>query len=213
MMTACGNGSSQSARPDPVRAEPVGERDDVESAAPSSPPACVWCGVREAPAAVTARVQLAAASETGERLVITGEVHHADGRPAGGVTLYLYQTNDAGVYPRRGNETGNGVRHGYLRGWLRTDERGRYEIETIRPGSYPDSTQAAHIHVTVLDAGAEYSLHDFVFDGDPHLASHLANARDIGGSGVVTLARDAAGTWRGQRPIVLPPTPPESAIR
>jgi protocatechuate 3,4-dioxygenase beta subunit len=162
---------------------------------------------------VVARVELAAASEPGERLVITGEIHRADGRPAAGLTLYLYQTNVKGIYAKRGDETGNGVRHGYLRGWLRTDERGRYEIDTIRPGSYPNSTQVAHIHVTVLDAGMEYALDDFVFDGDPHLASHLANARSIGGSGVVTLIRDAAGTWRGQRRIVLPPAPPENAIR
>jgi protocatechuate 3,4-dioxygenase beta subunit len=213
LVPACGNGSSQSARPDPVRAEATGEAVEVGAAVPSSPPACEWCGVREAPALAAARVELAAAAEPGERMVISGEVHRADAAPAAGVTLYVYQTNAAGIYARRGNETGNGVRHGYLRGWIRTGDRGGYEIDTIRPGSYPNSTQAAHIHVTVLDAGAENWLDDFVFAGDPHLAGHLANARSVGGSGVVTLTRDAAGTWRGQRRIVLPPTPPENAVR
>ncbi|HUH01095.1 MAG TPA: hypothetical protein VML75_03810 [Kofleriaceae bacterium] len=213
LVVGCANGKSPSAPPSTAGEEPVAARTERDVPAPSSPPACVWCGAREAPTDVAARVELAPASEPGERLVITGEVHRADGRPAAGLTLYLYQTNVEGIYPRRGDETGNGVQHGYLRGWVRTDERGGYQIDTIRPGSYPDSTQAAHIHVTVLDAGAEYWLDDFVFDGDPHLASHLANARSIGGSGVVTLSRDAAGTWRGQRRIVLPATPPDGAIR
>jgi protocatechuate 3,4-dioxygenase, beta subunit len=101
-------------------------------------PACEWCGTSEAPARLTSTVSLAPANEPGERMVITGTIVRRDGKtPAKNVLLYVYHTNAKGVYPKRGNESGNAQRHGYLRGWLRTDAQGRYRIESIRPVPIP----------------------------------------------------------------------------
>jgi protocatechuate 3,4-dioxygenase, beta subunit len=161
-------------------------------------PSCEWCGVLEAPPNITSSVTIAPATERGERMVLSGRVLKADRTPAAGVILYAYHTNVAGIYPRRGSETGNARRHGYLRGWVKTDAQGRYRIESIRPGNYPTGRFAAHVHVVVGEPGkAEYTVPDFEFAGDPYLG-------DRGGEGVVTLVR-RNGVWYATRDIVLKP--------
>ena len=168
-------------------------------------PDCEWCGTAEAPPDLDWRTSIAGPEEPGERLVVRGTVHRPDGTtPAPGVILYLYHTNADGIYEKRGDETGNGRRHGHLRGWLRTDARGRYEIRTIRPGNYPGRDAAAHIHVTVQepDGTPEYWLPSFKFAGDPHLDT------DPGAPNVLELRRGGDGAWHGRRDIVLPEEPP-----
>ncbi|HEX8673919.1 MAG TPA: hypothetical protein VF710_18625 [Longimicrobium sp.] len=181
-------------------------RNRVLAALRRDPPPCEWCGAPEAPSRLSWAVRLADHAEPGEPLVLTGRVLRADGRtPAAGALLYLYQTNAAGVYARRGDETGNGRRHGYLRGWLRTDAQGRYCVATIRPGHYPGRLDPAHIHTTVQEGrGAEGYIDDFVFEGDPRVTpTYRAQVRNRGGSGIVRLARGPDGIWRGERTIVL----------
>jgi len=131
--------------------------------------------------------------------------------PAADVLLYVYHTSAAGVYPKRGTETGNGRRHGYLRGWLRTNGRGEYRVETIRPGSYPSGTEPAHVHFTLQPLGeAETYIDDVLFDGDPRLTGeYLARLRKRGGSGIVQAAAVPGRGLAARRDIVLPSGPPE----
>lgn len=167
-------------------------------------PDCEWCGTAEAPAELGPRLTIADEAEPGERLLIRGTVFEPDGAtPAPGAVLYLYHTNADGIYATRGDESGNGQRHGYLRGWLRTDGRGAYEIETIRPGNYPGRDAASHIHVTVQepDGTPEYWLPSFKFADDPLLDE------DPDAPNVLELER-RNGTWVGRRDIVLPEEPP-----
>ncbi len=173
---------------------------------------CEGCGAFEAPANLDWTTRIAGPDEPGEPLTVSGVVYRPDGRtPAPGVILYLYHTNARGEYPKRGDETGMARRHGYLRSWLRTDAQGRYRFTTIRPGSYPSRNAPQHIHVTVLEPGREeYWLDDFLFDDDPLLTPReRARLRNLGGSGILRLARQASGGWTGTRNIVLP-TPEET---
>jgi protocatechuate 3,4-dioxygenase beta subunit len=168
-------------------------------------PTCEWCGTAEAPDSLDGRVTIAGQDEPGQRIRLHGVVYQPDGRtPAADVILYLYHTNAEGIYEKRGDETGNGLRHGHLRGWLRTDRDGRYEIRTIRPGNYPGNNEAQHIHVTVQepDATPEYWLPSFKFSDDPHLDA------DPDAPGVVTLRPDGDDVWVARRDIVLPGAPP-----
>lgn len=175
-------------------------------------PACQWCGADEAPAeGLTSEMVLAGPDEPGERLVVTGTVSASDGEtPVPGVLVYAYHTDLTGRYTKRGDETGNGRRHGRLRGWLVTDELGRYRIDTIRPGGYPGSTEPAHIHMTVRPPGGEERWIDSVeFADDPRLtAGHRARREGRGGSGIVEPVRGEDGVWRARRDVVLSDSTP-----
>ncbi len=134
----------------------------------SSQNSCEWCGATEAPSDTKSHTIIADKNEDGSRISISGTVYLADRiTPARNVILYLYHTNSKGVYPKKGNETGNGKRHGYLRGWVKTGNDGKYSFDTIKPEPYPGRTIPAHIHITVKEPDKkEYWLKDFYFEGD-----------------------------------------------
>lgn len=138
-------------------------------------------------------------------LKVTGTVFQKDGKtPAAGVILYIYHTDQSGIYPTRGDETGWGKRHGYFRGWIRTGADGRYTFYTIRPGTYPSRSEPAHIHATVKEPDKnEYYLDDFLFEGDPLLSQEVRASRpDRGGSGIVSL-REEDSLMVAERNIIL----------
>jgi hypothetical protein len=104
-------------------------------------------------------------SEPGQPLVIEGQVWVGKKKtPVAGTRILLYHTNAAGHYAR----DGSGYPGAYLCSVLRTDEDGRFRIETIRPG--PRRGEAgAHVH---FDVTAPWG--DRVFDAvsladDPRL--------------------------------------------
>ncbi|MFG0256670.1 MAG: intradiol ring-cleavage dioxygenase [Phycisphaerales bacterium JB043] len=170
-------------------------------------PSCVWCGAQDAPEELTWHVQIADDDEPGERIVLRGVVYETDGvTPASGVLLYAYHTDITGVYRMDGDETGNGRRHGALRGWLRTDEDGRYEIRTIRPASYPGRTESAHVHVSLMPLGGEeHWIDSFLFEGDPLISERERRASERAGrfGGIVELEPDEMGVLVGRRDLRL----------
>jgi protocatechuate 3,4-dioxygenase beta subunit len=174
-------------------------------------PDCEWCGAAEAPDNLTSAIALADANEPGERLLLQGTMYAPDGvTPAPGVLLYLYQTNHAGLYAQRGSETGNSRRHGYLRGWLVSDDQGNFEVRTILPGYYPNRASPRHIHMTVQEPGRlEYWLDDVLFAGDPLMTANVIAIREgRGGPAIVTTHREAHGGLIARRNVILwrPPT-------
>ncbi len=127
------------------------------------------------------------------KLKITGTIFQNDGKtPAKDVILYIYHTNQSGIYPKRGNESGWAARHGYLRGWIKTTDDGIYTFYTTKPGSYPNSSEPAHIHAIVKESGvSEYYLDDYLFDNDPHLTQKVRDSRrQRGGSGIIKLVEE-----------------------
>lgn len=113
-------------------------------------------------------IVIAPEDEPGERLVVRGRVFAPDGEtPEEGVVLYHYQTDAQGLYGPPGHEVPR------LRGWVRTDEDGRYEVRTIRPGSYPGRSVPEHVHVFLWGAGYEPQWSDSLkFADDPLLPEH-----------------------------------------
>lgn len=145
-------------------------------------------------------------NEPGEPMVISGIVYQTDGStPAPGVIVYVYHTNTNGEYAKRGDETGWARRHGYLRGWMKTDAAGRYQFRSIRPAAYSNRTSPAHIHISIKEPGRqEYWIDSYNFEGDALLTEEvLAGREQRGGSGVIALVRDEVGVWRGVRNIIL----------
>lgn len=143
-------------------------------------------------------------NDKGPKLHVSGVVYKEDGKtPAAGTILYFYHTDQTGNYPP-GNETGWGRRHGYIRGWLKTNEKGEYSIKTLRPAAYPNRGAAAHIHCIVKEANMnEYYIGDFLFADDPLLSSEeKTNASVRGGNGVLK-PKQQGGILIAERNIYL----------
>ena len=172
-----------------------------------SPSSCEWCAA-DVPANPSSKTVIAPAGEPGEPLVISGTVYKEDGRtPAEGIIVYAYHTNAAGIYPKRTPNDGTPQwRHGYLRGWMRTDADGHYEFRTIKPGPYPGRPDPAHIHMTVQGAGyPEFWIEGLWFEGDPRIKREMrARLSKRGGfDPIIRLTKDKDGAWRGTRDIQL----------
>jgi protocatechuate 3,4-dioxygenase, beta subunit len=160
-----------------------------------------WTGAIDAPADVAWKTMLAPKSDAGERMIITGTVFGADGKtPAPNTLIYLYHTDIHGHYGK-----GSEPRHGRYRGWMLTDAQGRYEFQSIRPASYPDSTIAAHVHMTLTTTGLrENSVDSILFEGDKFITARERS--DIGRGGfnpILKMENGADGTMRGVRNIQL----------
>lgn len=144
--------------------------------------------------------------EVGPKLEISGTIYQADGKtPAKDVILYVYHTDQKGVYPQKGNETGWAKRHGYLRGWIKTNADGKYKFYTLRPASYPNTRAPQHIHPVIKEPNRnEYYIDEYLFADDPYLdEKERTNQQKRGGSGIIALTRRQDGTWVGKRDIVL----------
>ncbi|RMG22429.1 MAG: intradiol ring-cleavage dioxygenase [Bacteroidetes bacterium] len=144
--------------------------------------------------------------EAGQKIKVSGRVYQQDGKtPAAGVILYVYQTNEAGIYENKYKQTNWESRHGYIRAWLKTGPDGRYAFYTLKPGSYPQRTTPAHIHLTVLEPdGKYYWLESYHFKGDPLLSpAEIAPDAPRGGSTGLLDLQQQDGLWVGSRDIIL----------
>ena len=110
----------------------------------------------------------------GERILVTGRVLESDGRPVRSALVEVWQANAAGRYlhdvdqhpaPLDPNFTGAGR--------SLTDEDGRYEFVTVKPGAYPwknhpNAWRPAHIHFSLFGrAFTDRLVTQMYFPGDP----------------------------------------------
>lgn len=126
----------------------------------------------------------------GQKLTVTGTVYQIDGRtPAANVIVYYWQTDSKGTYPQRAGMNRSAVRHGYIRGWIKTGSDGKYTINTIRPAPYPNRDIPAHIHLSIKEPGIanEYYTDDLEFDDDKLLLPYSKRYpfQNRGGSGIL----------------------------
>lgn len=138
-------------------------------------------------------------------LGINGVVYKADGRtPAPDVVIYIYHTDETGHYVAKPGAKGWERRHGSIRGWMRTNEKGEYKFVTLRPAPYPGHTESAHIHITIKEPGlTEYYIDEFVFADDPLLTpDKRQKLENRGGSGILTL-KDVGNMYKAERNIYL----------
>lgn len=158
------------------------------------------------PERLSSRARIGRTGEPGVRMLVTGRVIDARGKPAANVVVYAYQTSSAGIYPTSTKSIGRAShRHGVLRAWALTNRQGRYAFDTIRPAAYPGTDLPAHIHMHVIERGrCTYYIDDIMFKDDPRLTEEgirkLALGRGGSGIGRPLLHK---GTWYINRDIVL----------
>jgi len=149
-------------------------------------------------------------NEPGPKIEISGTIYHQDGKTAAkDVVLYIYHTDQKGLYSKKGNDSdsyreGWAKQHGYIRGWVKTDINGFYKFYTLVPASYPNSNNTKHIHPTIKEPGkSAYWIDEFVFDDDPLLPEEeRTRTKPVGGSGVLkTVTKD--GMLKTNRDIIL----------
>jgi protocatechuate 3,4-dioxygenase beta subunit len=146
---------------------------------------------KQRPATLTSTARIAPDSEPGTPLVIRGRVFAEDGRtPVAGATVFAYHTDRTGLYDRAGSPP-----HSWrLRGWALTTANGVFEFRTIRPGSYPGTTNPQHVHFTVFTADARYHAGELQFEDDKLIpASQRENSKREGQFGSVRPVRHEGG--------------------
>lgn len=154
---------------------------------------------------ITSAANIPGKGEPGERLIVKGSVYKPDGVTAArDVILYIWHTDANGYYsPSPGQR--HGRRHGHLRGWLKTDADGHFEINTIRPAPYPGENIPAHLHILVKEPGKTlYYIDEVWFDDDPYVTPALRQkAEKRGGDMIIHLNKDKKSVWHGALAINL----------
>ncbi|MCF7568603.1 hypothetical protein L3X37_09520 [Sabulilitoribacter arenilitoris] len=102
------------------------------------------------------------------KLKITGTIYENDGKtPAKNILLFIHQANENGNFELKKHNKKRYVKH---RGWVRTDENGRYTFYTFIPGKYMFDNELTQILPIIKEPNkTEYKIESFVFDNDPLL--------------------------------------------
>lgn len=145
-------------------------------------------------------------NDKGPKLKISGTIYQSDGKtPASEVIVYVYHTDQAGIYPNRGTDSGWAKRHGYIRGWVKTKADGKFTFYTLMPGIYPNRSSPAHIHVTILEPnGRYYWIGSYHFENDPLLTEKERSPKSPrGGSSGLLYLRKKGSLLIGERDFIL----------
>lgn len=129
--------------------------------------------------------------EKGQKLIISGKLFSNDGKtPSPDVIVYYWQTDNNGYYSPKPEMEEKAKRHGHIRGWVKSDQNGKFTIYTIRPAPYPNENIPAHIHLSIKEPAIrnEYYTDDIVFADDPLLTTEKrSRMENRGGSGILNV--------------------------
>jgi protocatechuate 3,4-dioxygenase beta subunit len=110
----------------------------------------------------------------GERIIVTGRVLESDGRPVRGALVEIWQANAAGRYVHAVDEHPAPLDPNFTgAGRCLSDEEGRYQFVTVKPGAYPwknhsNAWRPAHIHFSLFGrAFTDRLVTQMYFPGDP----------------------------------------------
>jgi len=137
---------------------------------------------------------------------VRGTIYDMDGKSAPDVKKFLYHTDAAGYYSRPVSNP----RQARLRGTVRSDARGQYEFDTIKPGHYADAHQPPpmHIHIHLEPPHLpDHRVDSYYFEGEPQLQREvIARARGLERfSNIITLTPDDSGVLQGVRDFRIDP--------
>lgn len=148
------------------------------------------------------KIVITSKNEPGEPMIVTGRVMAPDGKtPVEGIRVHVYHTDAKGYY----NPGTASSRNPRLNGTMMTNNEGRYEYHTIKPGSYPEGRNPAHVHYVISGKGYSEQYDELEFEGDPFLSQDLIErSKELGTFGVVQkLQKDVENVWRCTKDIRL----------
>ena len=112
----------------------------------------------------------------GERIIVSGRVLDENGRAVANTLIEVWQANAAGRYLHEADQHDAPLDPNFTGcGHTLTDDNGRYQFITIRPGAYPwknhhNAWRPAHIHFSLFGpAFATRLVTQMYFPGDPLL--------------------------------------------
>jgi protocatechuate 3,4-dioxygenase beta subunit len=117
------------------------------------------------------KITLVTSQEPGTRITVKGTVMK-NGVPQPGLLVYVYQTSSKGWYSDTGAHVAMNEgdrRHARLFGYFKTDDKGNFAFETIKPHGYPGSDLPAHIHFEVFENVGDMFITELLFDDDERL--------------------------------------------
>jgi len=130
------------------------------------------------------KINIISANEPGTKITAKVVVTDMNGIPKSNTLVYLYQTSSEGWY----SDTAPHIlmyegdrRHARLFGYCKTDKEGRFELTTIRPKGYPQSSLPAHIHIEVITENGKSLISELLFDDDPRLVGETRSRSLIEG--------------------------------
>lgn len=165
-----------------------------------------------------ARVQIARATEAGEKLSISGTVSNCR-QPLAGVHLEVWMATASGCYifPQMRCDLADGEdAEARLWGSLVSDSSGRFAFDAIKPGRYlnGDRYRPSHIHFRISTPGMKVFAGDLdhfftqlYFAGDAYIQGDYAADHPSAASRIIPLSRQGAGPWQGTFDINLPAVP------
>ncbi|MAG56337.1 MAG: hypothetical protein CMJ83_08615 [Planctomycetes bacterium] len=152
----------------------------------------------------THRIRLVDRQERGRRIRLRGQVVDMDtSKPLPGALVQLFHTDASGEY-RPGMDAGGGAGNPRLWGYLRTNAEGRFELDTIMPERYPNSSIPRHVHYHVWADGHPELASECFFDSDPNLDDRTRKSAPERNFPIVTLKRDDDGRMAGSLTVRVP---------
>ena len=143
----------------------------------------------------------------GTILYLSGRVLAADGTPAAGAKVEIWQANAAGRYAHPNDDNLAAALDDKFNGFAvtTTDGQGRYAFKTVRPAAYPASPgrwRPAHVHFSV-PARYEQLVTQMYFKGDQWNESdswlNSASRKDL----LITDPQPLAGKEKGAQAVTF----------
>lgn len=137
------------------------------------------------------------------KLKITGTIYKSDGvTPAKNILLFIHQNDENGNFELKRQNKKRYVHH---RGWVKTDNDGRYTFYTFVPGSYIYGSEFKQIHPIIKEPNKpEYKIETFLFDDDPLLTESCRNKiKETNGQKRILKLDKKEGLFVAERNIIL----------
>lgn len=113
----------------------------------------------------------------GQRIIVSGRVLDEDRRPVANTVMEIWQCNSAGRYIHNRDQWDAPIDPNFTgAGRVVTDEEGRYQFISVRPGAYPwgnhyNAWRPSHIHLSLLGPSfATRLVTQMYFPDDPLIA-------------------------------------------